>query len=515
MSSHSVESAASVAGKGRRYVGPTTERDDPAFRGLSPAKRKRLDAFLEVLPLRSAERLFTAIDQDRAQGMQSGLPHEALLASLRPLISDAGGAFPARAQSALRILIEPVEDFLIVSRRGRKRPGRIARTSLTPIWRLIENDPATEEAARLADDLEARIKSMGASAALDPEIDSLTTAFRERVARGLATIVQHCQESEGYRADIIRRLSGGRGETGAFEDMAELAQLLPLASEITLLKERLARPLVSLTEEEIFEVRRSYAKAFQANPDTACYILLFVAARIDRPWRGLRLYYHLLNARDQSLPQMAADAQGVSEFLFGDLEGLARMLEKDAEGPFDANDAKIRLRMFSDFASGMAEEAEQASDGVFSNRVEASRDIAASALERFCEQALAAIRYAQPTRHAGGSSRLRALRPDINRPHDLSIADAAHQAAQFLSDAASIAQSLKRPGVADPMVSRSVVQTRQYAGDVVREIRAAEGDERKRARELMDQILDLSRFFLPETEIALLREKAAAAFVSA
>jgi len=55
----------------------------------------------------------------------------------------------------------------------------------------------------------------------------------------------------------------------------------------------------------------------------------------------------------------------------------------------------------------------------------------------------------------------------------------------------------------------------RYARDLVSEIRAAEGEERASARRMMEHALDIARPLLPEDEIALLRERANAAAVTA
>ena len=65
------------------------------------------------------------------------------------------------------------------------------------------------------------------------------------------------------------------------------------------------------------------------------------------------------------------------------------------------------------------------------------------------------------------------------------------------------------------MFDDSTRETRRYAGDLISEIRAAEGEERMAARRLMDQVLDLAETMLPQGDVELLRQKSHAAAVSA
>ncbi|HXI85816.1 MAG TPA: hypothetical protein VNH64_00045, partial [Parvularculaceae bacterium] len=155
--------------------------------------------------------------------------------------------------------------------------------------------------------------------------------------------------------------------------------------------------------------------------------------------------------------------------------------------------------------------ARRGGDNAILNRVEACRDIAADCLARFTEQSLAALRKAMPVRHAGGSSRLAALRPDYSRALGRNTAAAAREAALFLADADDIARRLGRLPCVEGAFRDAADETRRYAGDVVVEIRAAEGDDRTAARRLMEHALDIAGPLLPPDEVALLRERALAA----
>lgn len=476
--------------------------------GVSPRKWARLSSFLGALPPAAAARLFAALEAAQAG---AGLPAGAMLQSLRARLIFEEAPFPPRKLSAQRLFFTPFEDFFISGRRGRKRRARIDRASLSPIWKLATADAACASAAGAAAALD------GAIARGEGDLSSLRRDLFSAAADGFAVLIAHAGDDAAFRADLSARLGAGGEQAGAaaLHDLAEVALLLPAADHLLRAQKAFPRPVASLTEEDLYKARRLYAHAADDAPQAAGYMLTAIAARMDAPWRAMRLYYHLMRAEDETLPHARADAATIAETLFDDLEGLARGLERDADDDPDTEDAPARLAHFAEFAGGVAAQAAQWEDGVTLARVEACRDIAAAALARFAETALARVRRNHPVRHAGGSTRLMALRPDIARPHDRAIEKEARDAARFLSHAGRLGDKLARPDAAAPFIDDAIRETGRYAGDLIAEIRAAEGETRLAARKRMDATLRAAEGLLPDHELALLKERANVAAVSA
>lgn len=477
---------------------------DPDRSSLSPRKRARLVEFLSALPASATTRLFGALESDQARG-GVGLPHGFLLEILRREIVGRDLQFPTRPNSAERIFFEPFEDFFVAFRAGRKRRARIARSSIAAIWSLLMSDPAAAGAARAASALEAAIRKNA------PDSQVFKEALFAAVGEGIERLLAHADADAAFRADLIDRLGGADG----FEDFREINLLFAAVPQLRLLQAAFPRPVLPLTEEELFEARRLYAIARNEAPDAAPYLLLALMGRMEAPWKALPLYYHLSQSRDGALGPAHDEAAIMLEALLDDVEGLARLLERDAEVEFEAADANLHLAHFVAFAEGLAGEAARAGDRAVLNRIEAARDVGAGALERFTEQSLAALRRAMPVRHAGGSSRLMALRPDFARPLPPRAANAARQAAAFLAGAAATAEQLRRPEAGAHVFADAIDEARRYAGDLVLEIRAAEGEDRLAARRLMEHTLDIAEPLLPADEIGLLRERAKAAAMTA
>lgn len=478
---------------------------DPATPdALSPAKRARLIAFLGNLPPGPASKLFSALEADRARGGAS-LPHGLLLDILRRELAARDGKFPPRPLNAERIFFAPFEDFFVAVRAGKKRKGRISRTSLDPIWRILKNDPAASGAARAAAALDGAIRENS------PNVGTFEETLLIAAGEGFSRLLAHADADAAFRTDLTDRLAGAEG----LEDFREIARLLTAAHHLKALKAAFPKPVRALTEEDMYEMRRLYAAARADIGAQAPYLLLQLMGRMEGPWRALPLYYHLNEAEDGALGPARDEAAIILETLFDDLEGAARLLERDCEGEFDAAIAEIHLSHFIAFAEGLSQEAGRAGDRVVQNRVEAARDIAAGALERFTEQSLAALRKAMPVRHAGGSSRLMALRPDFARPMPPRIIAAARQATGFLLKAADLARELRRPQAGRNVAADATEEARRYAGDLVLEIRAAEGEDRVAARRLMEIILDIGGPLFGADEVGLLRERAQAAALTA
>ncbi len=494
----------SLGGGTEDFVGMTE-----TTKTIAPEKMARLMAFLGALPPIAARKLFGVLELDKAIGGE-GLPYTEMLAALRDRLFKEDAPFPKRPVTAQRLFFEPFEDFFIAQRSGKKRRARIARSSIAPIWALIQSDPACVSAARASKKLD---EALAAGAASHDEEDSeqsistLTEGFFNAAGQGVGRIVSHAQADETYRAHLSETLGGA----AAFHDLLELQLMLSGASHLTAMQQSFPKPVSSLTEEDYFKVRQLYAAAHAEAPNAAPYVLLCLSARMDAPWRALGVYYHLTGSEDEALRAVKKDAAVIPEVLFDDLEGMARSMERDASADFHAAQAGLLITHFADFADGMQAEARRSNDGVVVNRVEACRDVAADALERFTEQSAAAMRMAMPVRHAGGSSRLMALRPDIGRMVSPTLAREGREAADFLARINETSKRLNRKYVSNGIIEETREHAVRYANDLVLEIRAAEGEERTAARRLMDQTLSLITPLVAADEVGLIRDRASAA----
>lgn len=469
---------------------------------LSRQTREQLTAFLGGLPTGLAVKLFSTLEVDlRAGG--GGLPHNEILADLRQRLQARGAALPSRKPDAKRTFFTPFEDFFVAARSGRKRPGVIPRASLSPIWRMMMRETALSEAAFAAASLD---EAYGTGA---PTADLERGLFIAAEA-GLGRLCDAAVVEVGVRERLVEALGGDV----VFADLQELRRLLGGVGFLKTLHRTVPAGAASLSEDHLYSLRSLFLSAHDQSPKIAAFILLAIKGRLQKPWSALTLYYHFARSADDRLDKARDAASALPEALFEDLESLARALERDgaAGEMFDAQAARLRVSYFADYADGLAGQAAKIGDNVSLNRVEACRDVAAEAFERFCELAMSAIRKATPVRQAGGSSFLMTQRPDFGAPLSAGVIEQASEAAAMIAAAPDLSQRLGATAdISAGMADDARAKLHGYATDLVTEIRAAEGDERRAAKRMLDHALAIAGPLIDEEEAGLIRDRASAA----
>jgi len=469
---------------------------------LSPRKRQQLTAFLAGLPEAAALKLFAALEDEHAAGGE--LPRDVLMAGLRERLLERGAPFPARRLDAKRVFFTPFEDFFVGAHGPKKRAARIARACLEPIWRLLGTASACKDAALAAAHLDDALAGIG-------DVDDAERALFIAAEAGLGRLCDEARADAGARAKIIDALGG----ENAFEDLRELRAILKGADHFKRLQAMFPSPSAEMTEEKLFELRHLFFSAHELSRTLGGYLLLALKGRLERPWRALGVYYNLKSSADERVQKAAGAVSILAESLFDDLEALARDLERAGAGAFEPRIAAASASYFVDFADGLARQAERVGDNVYLNRAEASRDVGREAFDRFAEQAFAALREATPVRAGGGSSRLKARRPDYAKPISAAVFDDAIAATAFLAEAEALAARLGADaGLLADIVEDARDHLKSFAKDMIVEIRAAEGDGRRAARGMFERLLDVAAPLLDREDIALLRDRAAAAAVA-
>ena len=377
----------------------------------------------------------------------------------------------------------------------------IARPSLDPIWRVLMTDSLTTQAALAAASLDDALAAGGETAELEDALfDAAEVGLGELCARAL----EDRDTSEGLIAEL--------GDERAYRDLQEIRLLLHGVEFLKQLRAVVPTHSPALDEEQYYALRNLFLAAYEQSKPVAAYILLALKGRLERPWRALGVYYHLAQGADEKLRAARETVMVLPESLISDIESIARGLESDCSNPLDAETSMMRVTYFTDYAEGLVKQAAKIGDNVFVNRIDACRDVAGEAHDRFAEQALAVLSAAMPVCHAGGSSRLMSLRPDIAQPVSVKAAHEAKAAAVLIEESVEMAERLG----ADSSSAAAIAQearhkTQTYVNDLVIEIRAAEGDERKAARRMLERTLAFADILLTSEETGLIRDRAAAA----
>ncbi|NNL88286.1 MAG: hypothetical protein HKP25_04390 [Marinicaulis sp.] len=470
---------------------------------ISANKRRQLSAFLGSLSDATALKLFAALDIDRLSGGRD-LPHDDLLSDLRTRMLERGAPLPPRIKDARRIFFTPFEDFFIGEHGEKKRSLRISRSSLAPIWDLVLSDPRLADAAQIAKEIDAKAVKYEDNAKLLPK-------FFYAARKGLSSLLAEVDVNADVRRSLIQRL----GSDQAVQDLREIENISHSIEFINQLHDLAPSNAPSLSEDHIYKLRSLFLDAHSQSPEAGLVVLAALKGRLERPWRALAVYYNLARSADDQLRKAQETVSLLPQHLFEDIETLARVLVYDGGGEFDADSARAKITYLCDYADGLAKEAGKVGDNVFLNRIEACREVAAEAHERFVEQAMTALRKAMPVRQAGGSSRLMSVRPDFSAPLNPTDVTAAHDAARYIASAREIIRRLGAdPDYCETIANEAREKTEIYAKDLVTEIRAAEGASRRSAKIALESVLNFSAPILKSDVVGLIRDRAAAAAVS-
>ena len=505
----------------------TSPKDVIAVPGSMPAATwSQLEAYLASLPVATAVKLFTALETDRQHTVQSdqpdkdaftsqGMPYDALMAVLRQRLIEEERMPPARVISARRVFFALFEPFLTPMRKGRKRVGRIARSSLSVIWQFIITHPLGKDAAATAKTFDEALAGHLSTQALSDHQDDLRGKMLIALGEAVSAIVELTNEDTAERQRMTRlfstQLGGDAAGAGAVLDLAEIAQLVPQAEVFRQLKSEYPKTLSGFSEEAIFDIRRRYTEVCQSDPDIAIYVLVYFAGWLDAPWQAAHLVYAYEGMSDPDVPKLSDDAGVLMETLFVDMESVARALEQDVGFDLETGTAGAAFMWFADFANGLIDAARANGDGVRVNRAEAGRDVAVAALVRTCDQAKACLGAVTPRRPARGAMHLAAWCPDLEAEISVKTIEMAKAAGTFLVGVENISASLQRDVGGALFIADIRKEIEQYTEDVILEIRVGEGKVRERAKVLMAAVLDATKTILPEQTHGVLKARAAAA----
>ncbi|MDB5741270.1 MAG: hypothetical protein JWP16_2310, partial [Alphaproteobacteria bacterium] len=201
------------------------------------------------------------------------LPHEDIMESLRPILKR--DQFE-RTLTPLRLFCHPFQDLLTCAPRRAKQKGAIARGSLVPVWNWLSHTLIPADTSAYVSDvktllLKHQIEEAFARAACYWPLAAaaITAALDGEVSRKLAQKIL--------------------GDAFAVDDACEMAVLLAAGEDIEKLSALLPRPVASLNESLLWEVRAVYDAVAASHPDAAPYVAVVTMNRLARPWEALRL----------------------------------------------------------------------------------------------------------------------------------------------------------------------------------------------------------------------------------
>jgi hypothetical protein len=461
---------------------------------IASEKAKMLREFLGCLPESLASRLAKAVEVDRLAG-GTGLPHDMILAGLRPVLRRL--PTPERTPTPLRLFTQPFEDLLTCEPRKEKQKGAIARDSIQPVWNWLSQTLAPEELTRYA--LAVKTAVLGYHA---DDASAHATAFWKTASTALLAALDGDANRKAARSVL--------GGDLVVADAYEIALLLAAGTELCEVQAKLPKPLPSLSEDYVWQLRDIYDRLVATNPDSAAYVAVVAMNRLEKPWEALKLPM-LISRKTQDTLISSTDMGLVGELIFGAIErhGAAVRSAKPQQ-PFDAEALVGHLTKFATLSGGIVKEMEIRRDGKWGQRLLKDRSSIAEVMEGFMARAPREVLAALPT-HKTGSYAGGPRAPDLSRAPDPEKTVRALSYARLVTGCRPIAASASIAASQKDASDEIGIALKAYGDDIVRELRASEGDKRANAEQFFSIAVELVALFFSPEEAEFLRRRGRAA----
>jgi len=461
---------------------------------ISGDKAQALQGFLGSLPEAMAARLTKAVEVDRLAGGRL-LPHGLILDALRPALRRLGSA--ERTPAPLRLFCEPFQDLLTdTPPRKEKQKGRISRATVPLVWNWLRETLTPDAAQGFAEGVKRAVLGYRME-----EAHALAAEFWPAASAAILAAL----ENESARKAARRALDGD----AILEDAREMALLLGVAAEIRELQEKLPRLTPQLTEDLLWGLRGIYDRLAEAAPDAAPYVAVIAMNRLAKPWEALKLPL-LISRRTQDTLIASTDMGLVGEIIFGEIEDHATAIRSAKHPNFDADALVAHVARFAVLSTGIVKEVEMRRDGRWGQRLMKDRSAVADVMEGLVRRAPKEILAAIPTQRAGAfSGGPRA--PDLTRPADAEKSERALRYAKLVVGCKPFAAAASFGASVKDSIDEVSIALKSYTEDLVKELRAAEGDRRANAEQYFAVIVDLTGILYSPEEAEFLRRRGRAA----
>jgi hypothetical protein len=457
---------------------------------LTPDKAGLLQSFLGSLPGNIATRLAKAVEVDRLTESDL-LPHDLILEGLRPALR--GSERLDRTPTPLRLFCRPFEDLLFNGTRKDKQKGRIARSSVAPVWYWLSQTVIPVESKSYRDQVKTLVLAYKLEEALECASKFWPVAG-EALRAAIADNPKHAHAVLngdlvlGDAEDISLMLCAGPA-------MVEIQQLLP-------------KPAPALTDELLWSLRRIYDRVTEGTVDAAPYVPAVAMARLAKPWEALKLAL-LITHQTQDTLISSTDMGLVGDILFCRLEE-ARMAIHAARHPnFDVPALIENLTGFTDISSAIVKEVEILRRGKWGQRLLKDRAAVGAVMDGFMERAPKEIAAALPSQKSGftGGSRM----SDFSRPANPERVERALRYAMLMAGCRRLAAAASFGAKLQDAMDEATQTLRGYNEDVVKELRTAEGERRKIVECQFELAAELTALLFSPEEAEFLRRRGKAA----
>jgi hypothetical protein len=309
-----------------------------------------------------------------------------------------------------------------------------------------------------------------------------------------------------------REARAALGDDKTIADAQEMALLLGVAPEMLALQETLTKPIPELTDDLLWAVRRHYDRLVEVMPDAAPYVAVILMRRIERPWEALRLPLQIARQTRDTL--IASTDMGLAgELLFSDLDEFANSIRAARHPKFDAELLIADLASFAEMSSAVVHEVDVRRDGKWGQGLLKDRADVSNAMIGFMERAPKEIASALPMRKTGSFASIRV--PDFSRAVEQEKIDSALRYARLMRGCRPFAAAASFAAKLKDAHDESTQYLSRYVEDLVKEMRASDGQKRAIVESQFGIAIDLAAILLSEEEAEFLRRRGRAALSTA
>ncbi len=465
---------------------------------MQTGRLQRLEGFLRSVTPALALRLAQAIEADRVSG--GALPHDAIMGALRPRLREAHQRL-ARIAPPQRLVCAAFED-LLVGARLRKQRGRIARSSIAPVWTWLTTGLLKPEELEWLNKIRDRLLSSGAEYA-----DREVAAFQQAAAAALLAQVPS-GEANDPRNGAAAKILGG---IEVALDAHDMARMLEIGPQVLKMQREFPQPMHTLHETDIVSIRETWERIVEEHPDCAAYVAFMILGRLERPWEVLRLAGALSRKLDDVLVSRT-DAGFVGDLLLSDLEDCVARLAAMRGDQMEPNAVLANVETFARTSTGMVRELGIKRDGIWGKRMMTARAGMADAMERFLGRATKEIVATLPMTRKGGFG-LRAVgqMPDFTKRLDPQKAKRAIDLATLIAGSRPHAMAGAFAGQLSEIEEPVAHRLRHFTTEMFDELRKLDPAQRVQADALIEHATRLSTILLGAEEGELVRRRVAAA----
>ena len=456
---------------------------------MSADPAAQLQQFVDTLPESALKKLAATIELDRGEN-RYGLPHNAIMQILRPRLAEIRAP---RVFTAQRVLCLPFEDMLAFQDVGYKETGKIMRSSIMPMWRLLTEQLIAKEWPALSEEF---VKAQKADDAARRDVAA--SAIWGAGAAALGGWIASVDKDPDAMKTEVKKLGGTR----AFEDVREMSATLDIADILEAAKSGLPRkPILALNKEQIVILKRHYDQVVEDHDERELIFLLAIMGRLLQPFPILKLIRAISGKLDDSLAsrtELSVAGNLVIRALEEDAERVAAIAKEE-----DATEEELmsRTRRFADAFKGITADIGIRRDGEWGRRMYQCRAQVSDAVERMILQdANRVVLLVLP------KSGKRPVADFSERPDEERF-ERSERRARAIGEAMAIAEEVGLQAACASTVNNLRKDLDNYAARIIARLPKAEENERENARAHLATAVRLIELISNSDEADLLRRR--------